>query len=368
MRAYSLTHLSDRVLLRQVAFIVSRDRRITAVLLAHLAEIDTRRLYLALGYPSMHAYCVGELRFSDDAAYKRIQAARAARRFPQLFAAVEDGRLHLTAVRLLAPHLTAENADELISAATHNRTVDIETWLARRFPSAEPSLPPTRVKVLAAPAPVRLQSATALPLLEPPAELALGQVDDFPQESKPEPEERFLLQVTLDKSTHDKLRYAQALLSHAVLPGDIAAVLDRALEALIETCEKKKFARTARPRTARPNPGRRTIPAAVRREVWVRDGGRCTFVGASGHRCATRHRLEFDHVDPVARGGQATVQGMRLRCRPHNQLEAERAFGVEFMERKRSEAGAPSPDVEPAMVALRSEPDDESSRCPRPEG
>jgi hypothetical protein len=361
MRAYSLAHLSDRALLRRMVWIVSRDRRITAELLAHLAEIDTRRLYLALGYPSMHAYCVGELRFSDDAAYKRIQAARAARRFPRLFAAVEDGRLHLTAVRLLAPHLTADNVDELIAAATHKRNVDIETFLARRFPSAEPLLPPTRVKVLAAPAPPRpaRPSAISLPLLEPPAELAPGQADDFPQESKTEPEERFLLQVTMTKSTHDKLRHAQALLSHAVPSGDIAAVLDRALDALIERCEKRKFARTARPRTARPSPRRRTIPASVRREVWARDEGRCTFVGAFGHRCATRRQLEFDHVEPVARGGKATVHGMRLRCRAHNQLEAERRFGVEFMERRRAEA---------QRVALRGEPDDEPTRCPRPEG
>ena len=73
--------------------------------------------------------------------------------------------------------------------------------------------------------------------------------------------------------------------------------------------------------------------------MWERDGGRCTFVSESGHRCEARTRLEFDHVEPVAHGGHATVQGLRLRCRAHNQLEAERAFGRDFMNSKRETGG-----------------------------
>jgi len=72
--------------------------------------------------------------------------------------------------------------------------------------------------------------------------------------------------------------------------------------------------------------------------VWERDQGRCSFVGTGGRRCDARRFLEFDHVEPVARGGRATIDGMRLRCRAHNQYEAERAFGVDFMRAKREEA------------------------------
>ena len=101
--------------------------------------------------------------------------------------------------------------------------------------------------------------------------------------------------------------------------GDPAAegeVLDRALDALIQTLERRKLAATSKPRTKqRPTKSRRHIPARVRRTVWERDGGQCTFVGESGRRCASRTRLEFDHADEVARGGKATVEGIRLRCR-----------------------------------------------------
>src|SRR5512138_3906604 len=97
----TLTHLSDAKLRRELIAVVRRDRAVTAELLAHIAEFDARKLYAPEGYSSMHAYCVGELRLSEDAAAKRIQAARAARKFPRLLAALAEGELHLTGVCLL---------------------------------------------------------------------------------------------------------------------------------------------------------------------------------------------------------------------------------------------------------------------------
>ena len=86
----------------------------------------------------------------------------------------------------------------------------------------------------------------------------------------------------------------------------------------------------------RANP--RTIPAHVRRAVAERDGGRCTWVGDNGKRCDEHSRLEFDHVVPVARVSESTVDGVWLRCRAHNQFETERVFGKGFMAGKREQA------------------------------
>src|SRR6266487_6482037 len=137
MRAYALSHLTDCELLRGLHSLVAQDRVTTARLLAHLAECDARRLYLPAAYPSMHAYCVHELRLSEDAAYKRIQAGRVARRFPEIFEALAEGRLHLTAVGLLAPYLTPENATDLMALATHRTKAEIEVLIAERFPRSE---------------------------------------------------------------------------------------------------------------------------------------------------------------------------------------------------------------------------------------
>ncbi len=77
----------------------------------------------------------------------------------------------------------------------------------------------------------------------------------------------------------------------------------------------------------------RYIPQAVRDEVYARDGGRCTFVGKKGKRCNCTHDLEFDHIIPFARGGDNSPDNLRLLCRKHNRLEAEKAYGKKFMEK-----------------------------------
>jgi len=361
MKSYSLTHLTNGVLMRDLRTLVAQDRATTAELLAHLAEVQERRLYLPAGCASMYAYCVQELRMSEDTALKRIRVARTAREFPAIFPALADGRLNLTAVLLLTPNLGPDNANELLAAATHNSKAEIELLLAQRFPQAdvptlvqpiwpvaEPATPAVPALQLA-PEPVELSKETrvldehAEPARDP--QLAAGPVGrpvQLPPASRarvaPLAPERFALQVTINGRTHELLRRAQALLGHAVPPGDVAQVLERALDELVDRLEKRKFAKATRPRPGRSGTKGRYIPAAIRRAVRQRDGDQCTFVSDKGKRCEERARLEFDHVDPVARGGEASVSRIRLRCRAHNQYAAECAFGAAFMRGKREQA------------------------------
>ena len=106
------SHLSDDDLVSQVKFLARYERDATATLIAHLAELDARRLYLAAGFSSLFAYCCEVLRLSEPAAYNRIEAARAARRFPVILPMLGEGSLSLATVRLLASNLTAENQQE----------------------------------------------------------------------------------------------------------------------------------------------------------------------------------------------------------------------------------------------------------------
>src|SRR5439155_23674014 len=181
------------------------------------AEFDARKLYLPAAYPSMFAYCIHELHLSDDAAYKRIQAARAARRLPVLFEALAEGRLHLGAIGLLAPYLTPENADDLLRAAAHKTKAEIEELLARRFPRSEAM---GLVTVLPAPpredaqlAPAQAEGPGPEALGAPACQLAPGQVGTRATLAPVAPE-RYLLEVTVGRDTHDKLQYAKDLLSH----------------------------------------------------------------------------------------------------------------------------------------------------------
>jgi len=347
MKSYSRSQFTDSGLLSVAATRVALDRDTTADLLADLGEIDERRLYAPQGYDSMCSYCERELLMSEDTALRRIAVARTAREFPAIFSAIADGRLNITGVLLLAPHLTGETADELLAAAAGRTKAQIRLLLAERFPKPDV---PTLLQAIGSP----LDSAgvTSSATNDPVISLAperVGALDEAnsavlmgPVSARgklaPLAPGRFALQVTIDEETHEALRYAQALLGHSVPSGDLAKVLKRAANALVQVLEKQKFAKCARSGAQRGAAKGRHVPAAVRRAVFERDGGHCTFVSENGKRCDSRARLELDHVVPVAHGGHATVDGIRLLCRTHNLHAADRALGAKFMEGKRQQA------------------------------
>ena len=141
--------------------------------------------------------------------------------------------------------------------------------------------------------------------------------------------DRYKVQVTISRQAHDNLRRAQDLLRHAIPAGDPAQIVERALALLVEDLERKKLAQAKRPRPAGVQASRlRHVPAAVKRDVWARDAGRCAFVGAAG-RCVERGFLELHHVVPFADGGATNAANLQLRCRVHNAYEAEMWFGPE---------------------------------------
>jgi len=333
--------LSDAAVLEAPLF-AGRERSNAADLLVRLAEIDVRQLYLAAGHPSLLAYCIEELRLSGDEAANRIYVARTARRFPILFAAIDEGGLDLTGVRLLASRLTEENAGELVTAASACRNKsDLQAFLQHRFAardllSVAPRVVNSHVPEHASgPATGVVQSHVPEHVAAPPAEQFAS-----PPEHLPLPVAALEWVDVKVKARRAKWQYVRDLLSHSVPSGDASVIFDRALDALIEKAEKKKYAACTTPRAPRPRSAReRLIPAHVRRAVWERDGGQCTFVSESGRRCKSRRRIEYDHVRPIARGGKASVEALRLLCRPHNQYEAEQALGAGFMKKKREEAG-----------------------------
>jgi hypothetical protein len=138
---------------------------------------------------------------------------------------------------------------------------------------------------------------------------------------------------------HDKLRRVQALLRREIPNGDPGAIFDRAIALLLEKIEKAKLGAASRPRTPpviRPgtdnqvSSGRlasRHTASHIKRSAWRHDGGQCAFVSKDGRRCTERAFLEFHHIRPYALGGPTSTENISLRCRRHNQYEAELVFG-----------------------------------------
>jgi hypothetical protein len=343
--------LSDRDLLARIAALAGKERETSAELVAHLAELDTRSsLYAGQGHGSLFTYCTEVLRLSEDAACNRIYAARACRRFPVILDALTSGALSLTSVRILNAHLTPENHEAVLARASGRSRREIEALVAELAP--RPDVPPSIRKLPA----VTLPAATPLSAPAPPvtgmtstaeaaseSALPISSPVPAPPPRRPVIEttspERYRVQFTIGKESHDKLRRVQALLRRQIPDGDPGAIFDRAIALLLERVERVKIGATTKPRTPqaiRPGADRqvstdrlasRHTANHIKRSAWRDDGGQCAFVSKDGRRCTERAFLEFHHIRPYALGGPTTVENISLRCRRHNQYEAELVFG-----------------------------------------
>ena len=510
----SLATLSDDGLLRGLARLVDQSRRCEAELVAHLAEVDARGLFARHATASMFAYCTQVLHLSEPEAYLRISAARASRLHPVLLSMLAGGQLHLSGVVLLAPLLTRDNRDALLTRCSYKSKREIQELVAaiaprpdaaatiRKLPgpratpeepagvtssgfaqtsgpaSAEALLPEGHIQ----PAPQPLQVPQPLPAsqlspgpplspatLSPAAAVGLAgelgrapvSMDDStrtsaqaPDVTLPHPREagidgvgvldrralelrpdgvrlrpaieplapsRYKVQFTASAELRDMLVRLQALMRSEIPDGDFGAIIERAVCEKLQRLEARRFGAVSRrggsdrsaqssrpsqplqpsrpsrpsqlfqlrqppqsaqplqpsrpsqdsesqrhsrrpepsqPAPLRPRPGlelpqarrasseaqpsrpaapqlSRWVPAAVRRAVFERDAGRCTFVDAAGQRCAERGRLEYHHRHPYGLGGGHDLRNISLLCPAHNRYLAEVDYGKEAMARHR---------------------------------
>jgi hypothetical protein len=328
----SLTELSDDELVSRISAICFEGYRLTARLLVHLIEVEERRLHLRAACSSMFDFCIRKLGMSEGAAYRRINGARMARKFPALLSRIERGELCLSTLVLLRPHLTEANVEELVTAVCGKTQRAVEEHLARIAP--KPDAPTMIVPIPRTP--MQGEIVTASERAGATTFMHLPEAPSSPSRIEPLSEARFKVQLTASTKLRDKLERARDLMRHRNPNGDLAVVVDAAVDALLEKLERERLGKATRARrTARSTkPGR--VSTAVRREVFARDGERCTFRGEDGERCPARGFLEVDHIEPRALGGADEANNLRVRCRAHNLLYAEQVFGQEHMARATS--------------------------------
>src|SRR5690349_3986586 len=259
-----LDALSDAEIVEGLYRVVGSGRQLLAELLAHLCEVEERRLHLDAGYPSLFAYCTARLGFTEDEAYRRISVARLARKAPVVFTWIAEGRLSLSVAALLQPHVHAPNLQQLIEAVAGKCVKDAREALVAFFPRSDivssiRKLPrtasvaapmvsapaqasllqtPAREARLAAPDPrerVALTTRACLPA--PPAPLA-ARPSSLTQPLSPG---RFKVQFTADTALKEKIELARDLLRHAVPSGDLATIVHRALDLLVTDLRKRRF-------------------------------------------------------------------------------------------------------------------------------
>jgi hypothetical protein len=330
-----LQAIPDDELLRRLAELLQQSRRVEADLVSHIGEVEVRKLYAREAAPSMFVYCTEVLHLSESEAYLRIAVARAARKHPVLLTLLADGRLHLTGIALLAPHLTRENLDVLLERAAHLSKRQVLELIAEIAP--RPDVPAMMRKLPQRGVTPPIAPSADLEWSAPSAELfpdgvtartgcaeqsssvggkAVASREPLPPKSgaqlfpdrvgspvsapsqitvaaavptavvEPLSPARYKIQFTASAELQDKLERLRALMRPQVPDGDLAAIIEKAVTEKLERLESRRFAKTSAPRKSLSktdvSSSSRHVPAAVRRAVHERDGNRCRYVDGQG--------------------------------------------------------------------------------------
>ncbi|HSC85815.1 MAG TPA: HNH endonuclease signature motif containing protein [Polyangiaceae bacterium] len=351
----SLFELTDVELVDGLRELETRQRVTIAAIVEHLLEMDRRRLHLRLGYSSLYEYCQVALELSEDEAYRRVAATRMVAEFPEALGLLSKGRLTLTTLTMLKPHVTTDNAPEMFEMAAGLTKRELEKQLASLRPDSARNDVFARGRLRATgPEQWRLETTvgeSTRSLLERALDLTSHTNPTRAFEPVLEQALRLLVEK-LEREKRGKLAPARKA-ARSVDVEDTADVVaaDGAAEVAAETVEvvaaaAKKvevalslpepidltaptqwMGRTAAASSAPARKARPAIPRPVRRAVFERDGERCAFVGRDGRQCECRRHLELDHFIPWELLREHTVGGLRVMCRAHNQLLAEDWFG-----------------------------------------
>jgi hypothetical protein len=360
---------------RRLADMVRSERHLAVQFVIELAGFAKRELYRELGYTSLFYYCVRQLGLSKSSAFRRSEVARLIAQFPVIADRLAAGGLSIRALVELREVLTEENhagvliraegksqeEAQLLAVEYKPKPVPRDVVRSLPMPAAPPgsSAPPGSPGMSGSLSPPAPSASPALPALLGSGDLVpagTGMPPLLPEVVKPLTPKLRRLNVTVTADFIDELEQVRVALSHQCPDGSFEQVVREAFKLVLERDRKRK-ALSDRPRPPPETPGEndRYVPAAVKRTVWKRDQGRCTWPMGDGKVCGSRHRLQFDHDLEVALGGKPTVGNIRLLCQNHNLMKAEQRFGRTFMAEFRKDhpdrdSSCSTPSLKPARA------------------
>ena len=368
----------------KVCDLVKKEKQHTALIIAHIAEIGRRKYHLELGYKNLFEYCRVRLNLSDGSIWRRTQVAGVCRRFPHLLAALFEGGINLTDASLIAPHLTSDNADELISAAGRMTNRELKKYLAgiapkeqfepsiRSIPSKEPSSSAAETNESDA---GKAQPADAASQAEALQAEQTGRTASSERKEpapifEPATEKRYNIRFSAGEGFTEKLNRLAEVLGIECAQKHMEQILEKALDVALDKKdpkralerrrkrEEKKKAKQAKTRpseesgnTASPPDNTkekkvqhndqpadkqvtRHIPQEVRERVLERAGYQCEYFGPDGTRCSARAGLQVEHTLPFGVYKTNDERHLKAFCAAHNRFAAESFYGQAFMEQK----------------------------------
>ena len=291
----NLTALSNLELIKEIQKLTGTEREVTLKILYHLIEIEDRKLAIQLGYSCLYAYCVRELKYSEPSAYRRVAASESLKLNPELGELFLAGKVTLCTMAAARVALREKRAE--VTQIIGRSKSEVQALLA---PTVE-SKPKEVIK------PVIVKSSAPL-------------FNNTPKE------ERYEIRFSISKESYQKLTQAKDKLSNSLKR-------DLTVEGLVSKLVEHYLSPKER-RAATISSKLRYIPSSLRRRVFERDHGCCSYVSPDGQRCTESKFLHIDHIVPFAKGGKTELSNLRLLCSQHNKLCAEQQFGKAFIEQK----------------------------------
>ncbi len=331
-----LKQLSNSELLDKTKQLAFEERKLNIEILKHLKEIESRRLFLEIGYRSLFEYAVKELSYSEDAAYRRINAMRLLKDLPQVEEKIQSGSLSLTAACKVQNFFKAQSLqqkEDLKTKAAHDLQRNI-------IPTNTYHSQIDKLKLI--------ESLENKSTREIEKELLKLNPELIPQEKvRPITENKTEIKLVIDDELKSKLDQLKNLLSHTnpnmSYKELIACLAEMGLEKLDparksarknrlqerrdlsrKNASSKRVSNLQRNVSGAQRVNSRYISPAIKQEVWLRDQGRCTYIYStgidknSGRRCSSNHLLQYDHIEAFRNGGESSVRNLRLLCQQHN--------------------------------------------------
>ncbi len=304
----NLKKLSDQNLLTATQQLAKQEREILTTILHHLREVERRRLYSVLKYSSLFSYAVGELKYSEDQAARRIAAMRLMRDVPEIEEKISSGALTLSNLCLAQTLFTKERQ----AGRQVNTEGKIEVLGQLENLSAREA---------------KKFVAEINPEMKWTRKLDFDAVEDEDLRAKLLQVKGLFAHIDPNMSLKDVLHRLcdSEIAKKSRLPEATKSKL-RAADSKINSPATTKVATAATEVAESPATSRADSKAEIRRQVWRRDQGRCT-------RCSSTHAVQEDHIVPRAAGGMDALENLRLLCRSCNHRAAIEYFGLGKMDR-----------------------------------
>ena len=351
-----LKSLSDQKLLSQTKLLAQKERNITIQVIQHLSEIEYRKLHLKRGFSSLFDYTVKELGYSEGSAYRRIKAMKLCREIPETSDKLKAGSLNLMTVSKLQVFFEKQNKkiiktqSDLSLKHTQEHQTNFETqWSgsqSRAFSASTTECAFSQAKTNKAElqrsdsSPRRIDASypkdQKLNLLKKvegkssrQTERLLYEID--PDLSVSKEKVRYLdknqieIKFTLNKNAYENIERLKHLLSHKNPNMSYQELFSILVKLGLDKYDprqklKKKEKHGRADQTKTDQTSSRYIPVRIRRWIWARDYGECSYIcPETKKKYGSKHLLQIDHIHPYSLGGSSGTGNLRLLCAGHNQ-------------------------------------------------